>query len=168
MVKVTWITRAGYKRKAYHRKAYIRTTPSGKKLRVKASKVPATRVKRGKIRSRYGRPKTPMRKRVLPKLKKGELAAYNYHVKSPASQRRISIKRMMEHKGALKTLRHLVVLRSYNKRSKLYKRLDKDVKYAQKLYKKMPGARGHHRRTHGGRVSKKRVQKKRTMAHRKC
>lgn len=157
--KVTWITRSGYKRKAYHRKAYVRSDG----VRVKASNVPASRVKRARIHSRYGRPKTPMRKRVLPKLKKGELAAYNYHVKAPASKRQASIKRMMEHKGALKTLRHLVVLRSYNKRSKLYKRLDKDVKYAQKLYRKMPGARGHHKRTRGGKV-----HKRRTMAHRRC
>ena len=161
--KVAWITRSGYNRKAYHRKAYVRADG----VRVKASNVPATHVKRAKIRSRYGRPKNPLRKRVLPKLKKGELAAYNYHVKAPASQRRKSIKNMMKHKGALKTLRHLVVLRSYNKRSNLYKRLDKDVKYAQKLYGKMPGARGHHRRTSGGKVHKRRVHKRRNMASRR-
>jgi hypothetical protein len=165
MVKVTWITRAAYNRKAYHRKGYVRK--SG--IRVKSSNVRAAHVKRGRIHSRYGRPKTPMRKRVLPKLIKGDLKGYNYRVKAPTSQRRVSIKRMMEHKGALKTLRTLVVLRSYNKRSKLYKRLDADVKFAQKLYKKMPGARGHHRRT-GGKAGKRPVSKKprRTMAQRRC
>lgn len=139
--KVTWITRTGYNRKAYHRKAYVRSDG----VRVKASNVPATHVKRGKVRSRYGRPKTPMRKRVLPKLRKGELKAYKYRVKAPASQRRTAIRKMMKHKGALKTLRHLVVLRSYNKRSKLYKRLDKDVKYAQKLYGRKSMVRRHSR-----------------------
>lgn len=134
---VTFITRTGYNRKAYHRKAYVRSDG----VRVKASNVPAVHIKRAKIRSRYGGPKTPMRKRVLPKLKKGALKGYNYRVKAHADQRRASIKRMMLHKGALKTLRHLVVLRTYNKRSKLYKRLDQDVKFAQKLYKKMRDAR---------------------------
>jgi hypothetical protein len=75
----------------------------------------------------------PKRKRVLPKLKKGTLKGYS--LKSKASTRRRVIARMMKHKGGLKTLRHLVVLRSYNKRSKYYKKLNADVKYAQKIYR---------------------------------
>lgn len=129
--KVTWITKSGYTRKAYHRKSYIRKDG----VHVKSSNIPVTKIKRTKIRSRYGRPKNQMRARVLPKLKKGALAKYNYRVKASSKTRRTSIKNMMTHKNPLKILRHLVVLRTYNKRSKLYKRLDQDVKYAQKLYR---------------------------------
>ncbi len=124
------ITRSGYKRKAYVRKSYIRKDGT----RVKRSLVKATKVPRTKVKSLYGGPKVPKRRRVLPKLKRGALKGYKYHVKDNQTKRRRAIARMMKHKGGLKTLRHLVVLRSYNKRSKYYPRLNKDVKYAQKLY----------------------------------
>lgn len=77
------------------------------------------------------------RKKVLPKLKKGALKGYHYRVKATQTSRKRAISKMMKHKGALKTLRHLVLLRTYNKNSPLYKRLDKDVKYAQKIYARM-------------------------------
>jgi len=132
-----YITRSGYKRKAYVRKSYVRKDGT----RVKRSRVKAAKVTRGKVLSRTGRPKVPKRKRVLPKLKKGTLKGYHYRVKAKTLARKRAISKMMKHKGALKTLRHLVVLRSYNKHSPLYKRLDKDVKYAQKMYARMHKSR---------------------------
>lgn len=132
-----YITRKGYTRKSYTRKAYIRKDGT----RVKRSRVKSSKNARGKVLSRTGLPKVPKRKRVLPKRKrvlpkltKGALKGYNYRVKATTMSRKRAITKMMKHKGGLKTLRHLVVLRSYNKNSPLYKRLDKDVKYAQKLY----------------------------------
>ncbi len=76
---------------------------------VKASKVG------GKIKSRTtyrAKKSVPKRRRVLPKLKKGTLKGYS--LKLSASARKRVIARMMKQKGGLITLRHLVVLRSYN------------------------------------------------------
>ncbi len=75
--------------------------------------------------------------RVLPKLKKGDLDRYKYHVKDNKETRERSIRKMIEKSRrdkALKNLRHLVVLRTYNKRGPYYKKLNSDVKYAQRLY----------------------------------
>ena len=117
-------------RKGYTRKSYIR---NGKLVK-------SVYVKRGKIRSRTGLPKVPKRRRVLPKLKKGTLKGYS--LKLSTNTRRKVIARMMKRKGGLVTLRHLVVLRTYNKHSKNYKKLDADVKYAQKLYRTKRSVRG--------------------------
>lgn len=133
-----YIIRKGYVRRAYRRKSYTRSDGT----RVKASVVKRTHVKRHRVPDKGMPGKTPARKRVLPKLKKGELERYKYHVKDAKEQRERSIRKMIEkarRDKALKNLRHLVVLRSYNKRSPYYKKLNSDVKYAQQLYHKRIG-----------------------------
>jgi len=128
-----YITRSAYTKKAYVRKAYTRKNGT----RVKAAKIKATRVRRTLVPDKGLPGKTPKSKRVLPKLKKGTLSVYGYQIKKNSLARRRAILKMMRRKGGLVTLRHLVVLRSYNKNSTLYSRLNTDVKFAQKYYRMM-------------------------------
>lgn len=124
------IVRKSYVRKAHKRKAYTRKDGT----RIKAAHVKKTHVPSSRIRDRGASGKGPA---VLPKLEKGEFP--DYHVKDPKEKRERAIRKMINKpskKKALKNLRALVVLRTYNKRNKYFKKLNRDVKYAQKLYHK--------------------------------
>jgi hypothetical protein len=125
------IVRKGYTRKAHRRKAYTRKNGT----RVKAAKVKKSRVPAGRIKDRGAPGKGPA---VLPDLKKGDLGRYGYKVKDSKQNRERAIRKMVKKTRkdkALKNLRTLVVLRTYNKRSKHFGKINQDVKYAQKLYK---------------------------------
>ena len=78
--------------------------------------------------------KTPKSKKVLPKLKKGELTTYGYHLKNSAEKREKSLRKAMKHEGNLEVLRRIVVLRTYLKSNPThYKKLNKDVEYIQEV-----------------------------------
>jgi hypothetical protein len=76
--------------------------------------------------------KTPKNKRVLPKLKKGELTEYGYHLKNSSEKRERSLRKAMKNEGDLTVLRRVVVLRTYMKANPTYyKKLNKDVEFIQ-------------------------------------
>ena len=80
--------------------------------------------------------KTPSSKKVLPKLKEDYLSKYGYSLSKNAIKREASLRKAMKNEGDLEVLRRVVVLRTYmkNEPSK-FRKLDKDVKYIQKLRK---------------------------------
>lgn len=78
---------------------------------------------------------------VLPKLEKGVMGAFGYAIKRPQAVRRSAIRAAIKAKGALPTLRHLVVLRTLFKphptkpNSKEYhKRLNDDVEFIRRNF----------------------------------
>ena len=80
--------------------------------------------------------RTPVKKRVLPKLKNNEFVKYGYSSKLSASKRLSKLKRACKDLSYASVLKRLVVLRSYNKRNpKLYAKFDCDVKALQKWRK---------------------------------
>jgi len=121
------------RRKGYERAAHTRVTASGKKVRVKKTRVPATLMK-----SVSGKGRVPKSKRVLPKLEKGALAKYGYHdVKHmTAKARHAALKKAIAKKGVRKTYGHVVVAATYVKRlsPSAYKVLRRDVKWLHKKY----------------------------------
>ncbi len=80
--------------------------------------------------------RTPLKKRVLPELKKDEFTKYGYSTKLSASKRLSKLKRAIKDLSYASVLKRIVVLRSYNKRNpKLYAKFDCDVKALQKWRK---------------------------------
>ena len=130
---VRYITRRAYNRRSYRRKAYTRKDGT----RVRAATVKRTHVGRARVPDKGLRGKTRKNRRVLPKLPRGALEKFGYRVNGSAASRKRAINRMIKkpgQKSALKHLRSLVVLRSYNKNSPNYRSINADVKRAQKLY----------------------------------
>jgi hypothetical protein len=80
--------------------------------------------------------RTPLKKRVLPKLKKDEFVKYGYSTKLSASKRLSKLKRAVKDLSYASVLKRIVVLHTYNKRNpKLYAKFDCDVKALQKWRK---------------------------------
>ncbi len=80
--------------------------------------------------------RTPLKKRVLPKLKSNEFVKYGYSTKLSSSKRLSKLKRAVKDLSYASVLKRIVVLRSYNKRNpKLYAKFDCDVKALQKWHK---------------------------------
>ncbi len=80
--------------------------------------------------------RTPLKKRVLPKLKADEFVKYGYSTKLSASKRLNKLKRAVKDLSYASVLKRIVVLRTYNKRNpKLYAKFDCDVKALQKWRK---------------------------------
>ena len=80
--------------------------------------------------------RTPLKKRVLPKLKKDEFVKYGYSTKLSASKRLSKLKHAVKDLSYASVLKRIVVLRTYNKRNpKLYAKFDCDVKALQKWRK---------------------------------
>lgn len=80
--------------------------------------------------------RTPLKKRVLPKLKSDEFVKYGYSTKLSASKRLSKLKRACKDLTYASVLKRIVVLRSYNKHNpKLYTKFDQDVKALQKWCK---------------------------------
>ncbi len=80
--------------------------------------------------------RTPLKKRVLPKLKKDEFTKYGYSTKLSASKRLSKLKHAVKDLSYASVLKRIVVLRTYNKRNpKLYAKFDCDVKALQKWRK---------------------------------
>lgn len=78
--------------------------------------------------------KTPLNKKVLPKLKEGYLGKYGYSLSNSSTKREESLLKAMKKEGELEVLRHVVVLRTYMKNEPLkFNKLDKDVKFIQKI-----------------------------------
>jgi len=78
--------------------------------------------------------KTPSNKKVLPKLKEGYLSKYGYSFSKNDTKRETSLRKAMKNEGDLEVLRRVVLLRTYMKNEPLkFQKLDKDVKYIQKL-----------------------------------
>lgn len=80
--------------------------------------------------------RTPLKKRVLPKLKTNEFVKYGYSTKLSARKRLSKLKRACKDLTYASVLKRIVVLRSYNKRNpKLYAKFNQDVKALQKWRK---------------------------------
>jgi hypothetical protein len=80
--------------------------------------------------------RTPLKKRVLPELKKDEFVKYGYSTKLSASKRLSKLKRAIKDLSYASVLKRIVVLRTYNKRNpKLYAKFDCDIKALQKWRK---------------------------------
>lgn len=80
--------------------------------------------------------RTPIKKRVLPKLKANEFVKYGYSTKLSASKRLSKLKRACKDLTYASVLKRIVVLRSYNKRNpKVYAKFDQDIKALQKWRK---------------------------------
>jgi hypothetical protein len=120
MEKPGMIRRSSYVRKSYTRK-------DGTK--VKGSKVKSSLIvdkgKKGKGR------------RLFEIKDKGFLTENGYSLKKPVEQRKTSLRRASKEKGMLPVLRHLNAIRTLQKNNpENFKKLDQDVKFVQKEYKK--------------------------------
>jgi hypothetical protein len=114
------IRRSSYKKKSYRKK-------DGTK--VKGSKVKSSCIedkgKKGKGR------------RLFVIKDNGFLRQEGYSLKKSQSARRVSLRKASKEKGMLSVLRHLNAIRTLQKSNATnYKKLDADVKYIQKEYKK--------------------------------
>jgi hypothetical protein len=138
----------GYiRRKSYIRKAYTKTSPSGKKNRISATKVSASYVPaKGKALIR-GR-KTPAKYKILPS-PKGllHLRAYGYGTHKPAKERRAALLKAMRENNDLSTkggrssrelevLRHLNLIRNFQADPKAKAIMAADVKFMSEVRKK--------------------------------
>jgi hypothetical protein len=122
--KTKKIRRKGYLRRAYTRKD--------------GTKVKATKVKSALITDE-GKPGRG--KKLYTLREEGSLSKYGYTVYKKKEARALALVRAVNKKGALKVLRRLVAIRTFYKnygqnelREKIYKLLDKDVKYLQHRY----------------------------------
>ena len=96
-----------------------------------------TRVKASCVKDRGLPGKTPKSKKVLPKLKEGVLRKYGYHLNESFDKRKKALLNAMKHEGDLAVQKRVVVLRTYNKNEpRLFKKLDRDVKFIQTIRKK--------------------------------
>jgi hypothetical protein len=83
----------------------------------------------------------PPKKKVqiqMPKEDEGLLSNYGYSLKNNHDDRIKSIKKSMKENSLLKILRHLNLLRTFQKsHEKLCNKIDKDLKWVQSEYKKI-------------------------------
>jgi len=117
-------------RKGYIRKAYIRSDGTRvKRTIVRASCVP-DKGKKGK---------TPKSRKVLPVPVKGALSKYGYsNIKHTADRtRRIALAKSVKNEGYTRTIRRLLLISNYNKRSdpETHKILLKDMDWMRKKYR---------------------------------
>jgi len=109
--------------------------------------------------------KTPKNRKVLPKLKKGELTEYGYHLKNSAEKREKSLRKAMKNEGNLEVLRRVVVLRTYMKNEPAkFKKLNKDVEYIQKIRAQNKLKGGGKRKT---KTAKRKTTKRKTTGRKK-
>jgi hypothetical protein len=74
---------------------------------------------------------------ILPKEDIGILSDYGYSLHDSHDERIKALKKAIKHNNELKILRHVNALRTLNKSNKTnYNKLDKDLKWIQKDYKK--------------------------------
>lgn len=127
------IKRSSYKRSSYKKK-------SG--TVVKSSRVPATCI------TDVGKPGKGVK--LFEVTKPNLLRNYGYTTDKPMDERKSSLKRAMSRENPLEVLRHLNAIRTLNKpRREIYDKMDKDMKYVQKEYKRI-----------SKKTSKKRTSKK--------
>ena len=113
------------RRSSYVRKSYV--------------KKDGTRVKSSKVRSSLiiDRGKKGKGKKLFDIKDKGFLTEKGYSLKKSKKSREKSLRRASKEKGTLKVLRHLNAIRTLQKsNSDNYSKLDKDVKFIQKIYTK--------------------------------
>jgi len=116
------IKRASYKRSSYKRK-------NSKKI-VKSARVPSTCIQ--------DRGKPGKGPKLFEITKPGLLSNYGYTTKEPARERKTSLKRAMKNEQPLEVLKHLNAIRTLNRPNpEVYKKMDTDVKFLQREYKKM-------------------------------
>ena len=114
-----------------------KSCPSGKIKRKEYTTKRGTKVESTCIKNVGAPGKTPESKKVLPKLKEGYLGKYGYRLANNDTKRKASLHEAMKNEGDLEVLRRVVVLRTYMKNEPLkFKKLDKDVKYIQKIREK--------------------------------
>jgi hypothetical protein len=74
---------------------------------------------------------------ILPAYDIGILSNYGYSLHDSHEERIKALKKAIKHNNELKILRHINALRTLNKSNKInYNKLDKDLKWIQKDYKK--------------------------------
>jgi len=74
---------------------------------------------------------------IPPKLKEGLLEKYGYKLLKNAQTRERALEKAIRGEGSLLVLRRVVVLRTYQKNNpSMFRKLDKDVKYIQKVREK--------------------------------
>lgn len=113
------------RRSSYTRKSYIRKDG----VKVKGSKVKSSLIK---DRGQKGKGK-----KLFEVKDKGFLSEKGYGLKKSDSARQTSLRKASKEKGSLSVLRHLNAIRTLQKSNpENYKKLDKDVKFVQKEYKK--------------------------------
>ena len=113
------------KRKAYDRKAYVRYDG----VKVAASHVPAGWIKDV---GKPGKSKSTIPKQSLLKI------PLKYHLTDTSEMRHKAIRQSVKKHGSLKTLQKINALRTLQKSNeKNYKKLSKDLAYAQKIHAHM-------------------------------
>ena len=117
-------------RKTIRRKSYVRKSYTRKD----GTKVKGSRVKSSLIEDRG----QPGKGQKLFEIKNnGFLRQEGYSLSKSQSQRRVSLKKASIDNGTLSVLRHLNAIRTLQKSNpNNYKKLDMDVKYVQKEYRK--------------------------------
>lgn len=112
-------------RKGYTRKAYVKADGT----KIKATRVPPICVKD------QGAPgKGP---KTLPPIKdKGFLTQFGYHLKLTSTERRSALRKAVRKYGGLAVIRHLNLIRNYNKNNKsAHAKYTSDLEYVSELYK---------------------------------
>jgi hypothetical protein len=113
------------RRASYIRKSYIRKDG----VKVKATKVESSLI--------IDRGKKGKGKKLFEIKDEGLLSEKGYSLKKSQSQRRVSLKKASKDNGTLKVLKHLNAIRTLQKSNPTnYYKLDKDVKFIQKEYRK--------------------------------
>jgi hypothetical protein len=120
MTEKSMIRRSSYTRKSYVRKDGV--------------KVKGTKVKSSLIIDRGQKGKG---KKLFEVKDSGFLTEKGYSLKKPETERRVSLRKASKEKGSLKVLKHLNAIRTLQKSNpENYSKLDKDVKFIQKEYRK--------------------------------
>jgi len=113
------------RRASYIRKSYIRKDG----VKVKATKVESSLI--------IDRGKKGKGKKLFEIKDEGLLSEKGYSLKKSQSQRRVSLKKASKDNGTLKVFKHLNAIRTLQKSNPTnYSKLDKDVKFIQKEYRK--------------------------------
>ncbi len=113
--------------------------PLGKVMREGYTKKSGTKVSPKCVKDKGLPGKVTTEAKVLPKLKKGQLTKYGYHLHESSEQRFEALMKAMKVYGYASLIRHLVPLRSYMKdEPKNYKIVDTDIKKLQKWHANHP------------------------------
>ncbi len=113
--------------------------PMGQVMRKGYTKKSGVKVKASCVENKGLPGKETSEAKVLPKLKKGQLTKYGYHLDESADKRFESLMKAMKVYGYASLIRHLVPLRSYMKdEPEKYKVVDTDIKKLQKWHANHP------------------------------
>ena len=113
--------------------------PLGEVMREGYTKKSGTKVKPECVKNKGLPGKVTEEAKVLPKLKKGQLTKYGYHLHESSDKRFEALMKAMKVYGYASLIRHLVPLRSYFKEEPdKYKIVNNDIKKLQKWHANHP------------------------------